>query len=240
MNYNSSDILSGGAKNSVSVILLAGGSGSRMLTPLPKQFLKLNKKPIALYSFEKFLQISDVTEIIVVCHEEYRYLFEVYEPKIPLKYALPGLRRQDSVFNGFKEIDSNANLVCIHDAARPFVTLEAIRDVIDTAMKMGASCVATPLKSTVKQADASKIVVQTPDRSTLWEIQTPQAICPKLLARGFAVALEKDLTVTDDVSLVELLNLPVKLVLGSYTNIKVTTPEDLLFAEKIAECQAKV
>ncbi len=220
---------------SVSVILLAGGSGSRMQSSIPKQFLMLNQKTIALYSFEKFLKIPEVTEIVVVCHEEYRHLFKSEHFHISIKFAAPGLRRQDSVFNGFNQIDKKASLACIHDSARPFISLETIRDVMLTAKDIGAAAVATPLKFTVKQADSKGTVLQTPDRSTLWEIQTPQVVCPKLLAKGFSLALEQNLTVTDDVSLVELLNLPVKLVAGCYTNIKVTTPDDLALAEIFAQ-----
>lgn len=221
-------------KPMISAILLAGGTGSRMQSSEPKQFLKLQDKPIALFSFEKFLQLPEITEIIVVCPIEYRHLFKNHSSKIKLKFANPGNRRQDSVFNGLQEIDPQSSLACIHDSARPFVTIETIKEVIETGLNVGAAAVAVPLKSTVKRIDSSQMVMQTPNRSTLWEVQTPQAIRPHLLHEGFAVASSQQHTVTDDVSLVELLGLPVKLVLSCYTNIKVTTPDDLLIAEAIA------
>ncbi len=212
------------------VILLAGGIGSRMKSEMPKQFLPVGPKPIARHSYDLFVQHPLVDEIVVVCSEEYRHHFD---PTVT--FALPGARRQDSVFNGFSAIKSSPELVCIHDAARPFIDSEMISRAITAAEEHGATTVGMPVKHTLKQHDGQQQVTGTPDRSLFWEIQTPQVIKRELLAKGFEKAQREELTVTDDVSLVEQLDQPVKLVEGSYQNIKITTPNDLLLAELIYE-----
>lgn len=169
-----------------------------------------------------------------MCNPSYHSLFKRHL-QVPLKFAMPGLRRQDSVYNGFQAACPKAELICIHDAARPFITEELVSEVVLAAYEVGAAAAAVPVKSTIKTVCSSGFVKQTLDRGNLWEIQTPQVIAPKLLAAGFKIAIEKGLTVTDDVSLVELLGLPVKLVSGLHCNIKITTPNDLLFADQFAK-----
>lgn len=210
----------------VSVILVAGGSGSRMQSPTPKQFLPLNNKLVALHSYERFLKLPLVHQIVVVCAPQYRSLFPA-SSHIPLTFALPGERRQDSVYNGLQAVDPHCSFVCVHDSARPCITLPLIQRVLDAAYIHGAATVGMPVKFTVKQCNAEQLVTTTPDRAYVWEIQTPQVIRKDLLQQGFAAAQRDAVTVTDDVSLVERLGIPVKLVEGSYTNLKITTPEDL-------------
>jgi 2-C-methyl-D-erythritol 4-phosphate cytidylyltransferase len=219
----------------ISVILLAGGQGTRMRSATPKQYLPLGDKPLAHYSFELFMAMPEVAEIIVVCDVHYRHLFTAdtfpaARRHIRLAYALPGVLRQDSVFNGLQASWEKTPLVCIHDAARPCITPALVRRVIEAAEQYGAATASIPVKHTIKQSDQAGFVRQTLDRSTLHEIQTPQIMRFSLLREGFALAHRSNSVVTDDVSLVELLNHPVKLVEGSYTNLKVTTPEDLTLA----------
>lgn len=214
-----------------SVVLLSGGMGLRMGGATPKQYLEINGKPIALHSFELFLSLEEVKEIIVVCHDEYQELFlqSSKGTSIPLRFAAPGLRRQDSLFNAMQLLrkDGGDRPICIHDAARPFIKAHHIRNAVKAAANCGAAVLATRVKSTIKVCDNEKFIVNTPDRETLWEAQTPQVIRQHLLEEGFAYANEKGLTVTDDVSLVELIGKPVQIVEGCYSNIKITTPEDL-------------
>lgn len=214
----------------VSAILLAGGIGSRMNSQTPKQFLQLAEKPIARYSFDIFSAMSEIDEIIVVCLPEYRDLFEILSDK-HLTFALPGERRQDSVYNGLMEASHDSNFICIHDAARPFIDEALVRRALDAGFAHGAATVGMPVKFTVKQSDKHHFVRSTPDRAYIWEIQTPQVIMKDLLHQGFNYANKNHLTVTDDVSLVELLGKEVKLVEGSHINLKITVPTDLMTAQ---------
>jgi 2-C-methyl-D-erythritol 4-phosphate cytidylyltransferase len=220
-------------KQPFSVILLAGGKGIRMCSNVPKQFMLLDAKPIILYSFELFASLPETTEIIVVCETAYRSIFQNKNHRVNIQFADPGSRRQDSVYNGFKMIDPKAKFVCIHDGARPFLTHEIVYRTLQAAAEVGAAAAGMPIKFTVKECEENCLVKNTPPRSRIWEIQTPQIIKPHLLKQGFEKAIQAGLTVTDDVSLVELIPHPVKLVEGGHDNIKITTPEDFLFAESL-------
>ncbi|KAI5071014.1 hypothetical protein GOP47_0013265 [Adiantum capillus-veneris] len=223
---------------SVSVILLAGGTGKRMGANMPKQYLPLLGQPIALHSFYTFASMEEVKEIVVVCDPSYRDVFEEAgkdELAVQLKFALPGRERQFSVLNGLKEICESANLACIHDSARPLVLERDIRKVISDAYIHGAAVLGVPVKGTIKQAKKDGFVMMTLDRSLLWEMQTPQVIEPSLLRKGFELVEQQNLEVTDDVSIVEHLKHPVFITEGSYTNIKVTTPDDMIVAERILQ-----
>nr|AEM42975.1 2-C-methyl-D-erythritol 4-phosphate cytidylyltransferase [Siraitia grosvenorii] len=222
-------------EKSVSVILLAGGKGKRMGASMPKQYLPLLGQPIAMYSLYTFSRLVEVKEIIVVCDPSYQDIFEDAKEKIDieLKFTLPGKERQDSVYSGLQAIDLNSELVCIHDSARPLVLAEDIKKVLKDARLNGAAVLGVPVKATIKEANNDRFVQRTLDRKTLWEMQTPQVIKPELLRKGFELVNREGLEVTDDVSIVEYLEHPVFITEGSYTNIKVTTPDDLLLAERI-------
>lgn len=209
-------------------ILLAGGIGSRMQSTIPKQFLLLKEQPIALYSFQILKSHPAIFEIVVVCSPEFRSIF-------PLEtlFALPGERRQDSVYNGLKQVSKECSHICVHDAARPFINAAMVQSIIDEAALHGAACAAVPMKSTIKKSHAGQFVQQTLDRNSLWEIQTPQVVLKEVLEAGFNKAANEGLTVTDDVSLAEIQQKQVKLVHASYNNIKITTPDDMALAELI-------
>ncbi|KAI4296132.1 hypothetical protein L6164_036116 [Bauhinia variegata] len=230
-------------ERSVSVILLAGGKGKRMGANMPKQYLLLMGQPIALYSFFTFSRMVEVKEIIVVCDPSYKDIFEDAKGNNPpeVKYALPGKERQDSVYSGLQEcaVDLNSELVCIHDSARPLVSIEDVKQVLKDGLSVGASVLGVPAKATIKEANSESFVVRTLDRKTLWEMQTPQVIKPELLKKGFELVNREGLEVTDDVSIVEYLKHPVYITEGSYTNIKVTTPDDMLLAERILHLNAE-
>lgn len=218
-------------REKITVILLAGGVGSRMNADIPKQFMQLKEKPIALHSFELFASLPEVQEIIVVCAEKYRHHFTLPNSSIALTFAPPGARRQDSVYNGLQAMTISAPYICVHDSARPFIDAALIRIVVDAAILHGAAALGMPVKFTVKEVDAQGFVIHTPNRSRIWEVQTPQVLRRDLLEKGFSNAMQSNLDVTDDVSLVERLGLTVQLVEGSYSNIKITTREDLITAE---------
>ncbi|ONM35809.1 diphosphocytidyl methyl erythritol synthase1 [Zea mays] len=156
--------------------------------------------------------------------------------QLPLKFARPGKERQDSVFNGLQEIDGDSELVCVHDSARPLVSSEDVKKVLEDAAVHGAAVLGVPVKATIKEANSDSFVIKTLDRKTLWEMQTPQVIIllPFSFSSRFNFCHRRDNhEVTDDVSIVEYLKHPVYITEGSYTNIKVTTPEDLLLAERL-------
>lgn len=221
----------------ISTILLAGGIGSRMQPEKPKQFLKVRDKAIVRFSFDVFLAMPEIEEIIVVCLPEYRDLFEIpinlERFHKQLKFALPGERRQDSVYNGLMQASNDNNFICIHDGARPFIDEALVRRALEAGISHGAATVGMPIKFTIKQSDKHHFVHSTPDRAFIWEIQTPQVVRKDLLQAGFNYANENNLTVTDDVSLVELLGKEVKLIEGSHTNLKITVPADLTIAENL-------
>ncbi|PIS00553.1 MAG: 2-C-methyl-D-erythritol 4-phosphate cytidylyltransferase [Chlamydiae bacterium CG10_big_fil_rev_8_21_14_0_10_35_9] len=218
-------------KGSISVILLSGGQGSRFQSNLAKQYHTLKEKPVALYSFEKFLQIQGVVEIIVVTAPEYQHLFSDDNKKI--SFALPGKKRQDSSFHGFQKISNKQGIILIHDIARPLISLSDILKLIEAAKDYGAATLATPVISTIKQVDKNFCITKTLDRQELWNIQTPQAFHYDILAQGFNELIQNPREVTDDISLVEHFHPNIKIVEGSSKNIKITNPEDLKIAEAL-------
>lgn len=217
----------------VSVILLCGGVGSRMKSDIPKQYLEIGGKKIADYSFETFQNIEMVKEIVIVAEKQYHHLFS--SSSKTLKFAEPGLLRQQSVYNGLKQVSSDSNFVCIHDAARPFINVEVVQKVIDAAITTKAATLGMPIKFTLKEVSHDLLVKKTVDRSHYYEAQTPQVIEKDILVKGFEKVISDNLEVTDDTSIVEHLNLPVKMVEGSYQNFKITTIEDLQIANYLIQ-----
>lgn len=210
----------------VGFILLSGGQGLRFGSTTPKQYLLLEGKPLALHSLKTFERCVEIDEFVVVCAEEFQSLF-TQEASRSLQFAPPGQRRQDSVENGLKVLSEDIEIICIHDAARPFATSAMLTDVLEAASMYGASAVGMPVKSTLKECDENGIVIETLNRSKVWEVQTPQVLARELLEKGLEIAIEEEFTATDDTSLAELCGAAVKIVRGSYANIKITTPEDL-------------
>lgn len=206
----------------------------------PKQFLQLAGKTVIDHSLELFGQMPEVKELILVLDEQYRGDFEHYQTDLPCDFAFadPGKERQDSVYNGLQKVSKNANLACVHDSARPLVTVDNIRDVLRDAAEHGAAVLGVPSKATIKESADGKFVLRTIPRQRLWEIQTPQVVKPQLLLKGFHKVRNENLAVTDDVSIVEQLGEPVKITPGEYTNIKLTTPEDMNIAESILQERA--
>nr|AJQ19484.1 4-diphosphocytidyl-2 C-methyl-D-erythritol synthase [Haematococcus lacustris] len=230
------------ADGSVSIILLAGGVGKRMGASIPKQYLDLRGSPIATYSLRTFSKMREVLEIIIVCEPSWRALFQQaidgLPRAVPIKWALPGSERQDSVFSGLQQVATDAALVAVHDSARPLVTAHDALRCFQDGLQVGAAVLGVPVKPTIKEVDAQGLVVKTLQRSKLWEVQTPQVIRTELLRNGFALVKAQGLDVTDDVSIIEALGKPVRVTPGSYTNIKVTTPEDMSVAEGFLDEQA--
>ena len=218
-----------------SFVLLAGGSGSRMKADRPKQFLDLLGKPVLQWDLELLLAIEGIDKVVLVIAPEFREM-EFLKPYVGnerLEFALPGKERQNSVENGLAGVPSDCTLVAIHDAARPLVTRDSIFKCFADASEHDAAVLAVPCKPTIKESEDGEFVLRTLERAKLWDVQTPQIIRPQLLRDGFQNANEKNLAVTDDVSVVELMGKKVKLTVGEYTNLKLTTPEDMIIAETI-------
>lgn len=218
-----------------SVIFLAGGIGSRMGLNRPKQYLLLQDKPLALYSFEVFAALPEVQEIVVVCESDYESLFQNTPMYAKLTFARPGPRRQDSVWNGLSQLSMTEGLVCVHDSARPLIKASLVRKVVAVAAHCDAAVLGVPVKATIKICDPTQMILSTPDRSALWEMQTPQVVQMSWLKKGFNKVHAENLTVTDDVSVIELIGKAAKVVESSYENIKVTTPDDLVLVQRLLE-----
>ena len=221
-------------KPDITVILLAGGQGSRFAQKTPKQYLPLGGKILALHSFDFFLKQACVQEIVVVCAAEYQKIFQ--KSDLPaLTFAPPGKRRQDSLINGFQKRRLPAALCCIHDAARPFIRQEDFTKTLAAARATGAATLGYPVSETIKSCTAKMLVKKTLPRKTLYQIQTPQIILSSLLQRAIENVLAKQLLVTDDVSMVEALQEPVQVVSGSNHNLKITVEQDLKWAEFLCQ-----
>lgn len=223
-----------------SVILLAGGMGKRMNSAVSKQFLKLEGSPILSYSLREFDRHSGIDEIVIVIRSEDRSLLESEVlSKVSLRKKLlivdGGRERYDSVKLGLESIDPNSELVLIHDGVRPFVDADIIDRNIGCAREYGACVTAVKSKDTVKIVDGELGVESTPARSSVYIAQTPQSFRVGIIKEAFD---KNDLTselVTDDSMLVERMGQPVKVVEGSYKNIKITTPEDIAIGSQIAK-----
>ncbi|MBQ9365918.1 MAG: 2-C-methyl-D-erythritol 4-phosphate cytidylyltransferase [Schwartzia sp.] len=226
----------------VSVIIPAAGRGTRMKAGINKSFLELSGKPMLIRSIMKFSDIDEVGEVIVaVAPDEVAFIRWSLEkiPGIkPTKVVEGGDERQMSVANALKVVSSDADVVLVHDAARPLVTKKIIEDVIEAARANGAAIAAVRAKNTVKKVDDDGTVRETPDRSELWEVQTPQGFTRGLIMEAYLHAMQDGFIGTDDAALVERIGRPVKVVEGSYSNIKVTSPEDIIIAEALIRNEA--
>ena len=220
----------------ITAIVLAGGSGKRMNGTQKKQYLQLDGKPILFYSLKAF-QESCVDEIILVTNEpEYckKEIVEPYRLDKVRKMTRGGKERYHSVYQGLLAAEGS-EYVLIHDSARPFVTQEMICASIDAVKIYGACIVGVPAKDTVKVADCEQFASRTLDREFTWQVQTPQTFSYPLIMEAYEKVLkEQPVGITDDAMIIEYGQYArVKLIMGSYANIKITTPEDLLIAEAL-------
>jgi len=221
----------------LSAIIVAAGQGLRLKADVPKPLVKIGRRPVIIYSLSILNKHPDIDEIVVVLNaENQRQIVKAIKNhsfKKIKSFILGGKRRQDSVYNGLKEVSANTDWVLIHDSARPFIDSKSITEVIEAAKRTGAAILGVPVKATIKSIKSGGMVDITLDRSNLWEIQTPQVFKKELILRAYKEYSNRN--VTDDASLVEKLGKKVKIVPGSYENIKITTQEDLLFAQAIVE-----
>lgn len=220
-----------------SVIIVAAGTGSRMNMGINKQLIKLDGKEIIVHTIEKFYKNDNIDEIILVIKkEEEQYFKDNIIDKFKfekIKIAYGGKERQDSVFNGLELVNKNCEIILVHDGARPFLSNEIIKNCIESTKDNGAVVVGVPVKDTIKIVDSDMNIVDTPNRSNLWSVQTPQAFDYKLLIHSHITAKNDNFYGTDDAMLVEKYGQKVKVIEGCYNNIKVTTREDLAIGLQI-------
>lgn len=224
-------------KAKCTAIILAAGQGKRMGTRVQKQYLEILGKPVLFYSLDVFQKSNIIDDIILVVgenQEEYckKEIVEKFQFTKVREIVKGGTERYHSVWNGLQEVE-DGGYVFVHDGARPFVTEEIVSRAFKTVKKEKACVVGMPVKDTIKIADEEDFAVETPDRNFVWMIQTPQVFETSLIKDAYSLLMEQEIIqVTDDAMVVEtMLQREVKLVEGSYKNIKITTPEDLKIAE---------
>lgn len=226
------------------VIIPAAGTGIRLKSEVAKPLIPLNGKPLLVYSLEVFEKCSLVESIIVVGPEQYLSDFErvvqQYNFEKVSSVIAGGVTRCESVSCGLKALDKDTELVVVHDGARPLISLAIVEKAIQLCTREHAVIVAVPVKPTVKRVNPEDLCVEaTLERRFLWEAQTPQVFRKDVLIKAHDTI--KDSEVTDDASLVERLGEKVKVLEGDYTNIKITTQEDLRIAESfLAEEEVKI
>lgn len=223
----------------VSAIIAAGGRGTRLGAATPKQLLRLGDRTILQRSFDVVDAHEDIHEIIVALPSELAWSpppFLVSTRK-PVRIVDGGSRRQDSVAKAFAQISTRAEVIVIHDAARPFASADLFSRVIEAAAKGGAAIAALQASDTVKEATAApglRIVARTIARDTIYLAQTPQAFTRDVLEDAIALGQQMVNTATDEASLAEQAGHPVRLVDGEASNIKITTQQDLRVSEVLA------
>lgn len=226
-------------KERCTAIVLAAGQGRRMGTKVQKQFLEIEGRPILYYALETFEKSEIIDQVVLVvekgleayCQEE---IVDKYHLKKVERIVVGGKERYESVYHGLRALEEQIpDYVFIHDGARPFIETEILQRAYEEVQKSKACVVGMPSKDTIKKVDENGIVLETPERKYLWQVQTPQVFAYPLIKEAYDELMSKKIVnVTDDAMVLETMKkMPVKLVEGSYKNIKITTLEDLDIAE---------
>ena len=230
-----------GKKEHNAAIVLAAGRGSRMRSKVQKQYMMIGSYPVLYYSLKQFEYFEGVDEVILVTGEEEilyckEQIVEAYGLKKVRQIIPGGAERYHSVYQGLCAL-KNCDYVFIHDGARPFISEEILERGLTGVQETGACVIGMPSKDTVKIADEDGFVKETPDRKNVWTIQTPQIFSYRLIRDAHESIRKKDMSaITDDAMVVEQeTGVRVRLAEGSYQNIKITTPEDLVVAESFLE-----
>lgn len=219
----------------VAAIVPAAGKGRRLKSKIEKPYISLCGKPILAHTLLKLSKNRHITEIVVAVNKRRlntfrRKIIDRFRIK-KVKVVNGGKKRSDSVFNALKNVSNGIDYILIHDGTRPFITNNIIERSLDMARRFGASVVAIPVKSTLKCIQKSGRIQYTPDRRNFWEAQTPQVFRRDLIERSYRKVGKKRIDITDDSMLVERFGVKPKIVMGSYSNIKITTQEDLKLAK---------
>lgn len=224
---------------SFSLIIPAAGAGRRMGTDIPKPYLLLNGISVLERTLSCFSQMKSLQQVIVSTSDAFsdqtsEILSRLFKD-IETVVVDGGARRQDSIYNAFKEVSDTIQYIAVHDAVRPFIRAERITDCLITSAEMGAAIIGVPVKDTIKQADADGVIKKTPDRSRLWQAQTPQIFRKDLYHEAYQHASDNNIEVTDDASLFEASGKDVRIVEGDRENFKLTYPIDFRIAEMLTE-----
>ncbi|HET8866356.1 MAG TPA: 2-C-methyl-D-erythritol 4-phosphate cytidylyltransferase [Gracilimonas sp.] len=221
----------------LSLIIPAAGSGVRMGSEVPKPFIKIGDKTILEHTISNFLDLPNLVQVIVATSEEYKEVvgsvFKSFASDVEFRVVKGGSERQHSIYNALQYLSEDAQLVAVHDAVRPFVRKDLISKCCVVAGKIGGAVLGVPAKDTIKKVDGDGNVEMTPDRSSLWQAQTPQVFQKKLLIEAYEDAIRSNFIGTDDASLVERMHGRIQMVEGDRENLKITYPIDLKVAELI-------
>ena len=223
-----------------SAILVAAGKGTRMGPNVDKLFLEVAGKPVVVHTWLGFAQAKGIDEIILVVRDGMQSAFQELAEKFslkekPFRLVIGGKERQDSVWNGLEFVAPTAEIIAIQDAARPCTSEALIEATIAAARETGAAVAAQSMTDTVKESADGKMIDRTLDRSRLWSVQTPQTFRVEVIRRALAAVRRQHLLVTDDTAACELIGQPVRLVVTTQPNPKVTRPEDLPYIRALLE-----
>jgi len=212
-------------------LLVAAGKGTRMGAGIDKLWLEVAGRPVLAHTWQRFNDASSISEIILVVRDGMQSHFLDLAAKFhfqkPFRLVVGGVERQDSVCNGLAALSPQTEIVAIQDAARPCTTEDLIAATIKAARETGAAVAAQPVTDTLKESADGQTISRTVDRSKLWAVQTPQTFRVDVIRRALAAVRERGLVLTDDTAACELIGQPVRLVLSSSPNPKVTVPADL-------------
>lgn len=221
------------------LLIPAAGQGKRLGRAEAKALVPLAGKALLLHTLERFSGMDLLRHAVIIVPPgegaRFRALLDGAWPEAALRYADGGAERQESVGRGLAMLEPDTEVVVIHDAARPFVSLDSVKASIDAAMDCGAATVALPVTDTILQGDAEGYLESTPPRERMWACQTPQTFRVEVIRAAHAAAAAAGYLGTDDATLVRRNGGRVKLVMGSPMNMKITTPADLVIAEKIVK-----
>lgn len=221
-------------------IILSAGKGTRMKSDICKQYMLVEDKPLLFYTLKAFEESAIDHIVLVVGENDVSYVQEEIVDKYNIgkvyRIVTGGRERYDSVMNGLDVISGNGK-VLVHDGARPLIESEYINQMIDSLDETEACIAAVPVKDTIKEVDEEGFVKNTPDRRTLWQVQTPQAFSVSLLKSAYnKMKINGSDGITDDSMVVEkYTDTKVRIIECSYSNIKITTPEDLDFMKQVLE-----
>jgi 2-C-methyl-D-erythritol 4-phosphate cytidylyltransferase len=222
-----------------SALIVAAGKSTRMGSQTDKLLLPVAGRPLAAHAWGRFDGAAFIGEIVLVVREGLQEAFEEMAVKFgfdkPFRLVAGGAERQDSVWNGLQALSAGADIVAIHDAARPCTSLALIEATIQAARQEGAAVAAQPVTDTIKASDDGAHVSRHLDRSSLWAVQTPQTFRVEIIRKALQAVRQRGLRVTDDTAACEIIGQPVRLVNVPGPNPKVTVPDDIPHVEMLLQ-----